>query len=102
MKASSLPERFPSFFAGLTVLSLSLVISSSIFAKAIREFRQANDVLTITGSAKRPINSDYIILRLSISSQEPTAKIAYQNLQRQINLVRVYLQKKQVPDRAIT
>ena len=84
MKASSVVERFPQLFAGLTVLSLSLVISSVVFAKAIRDFKQANDVLVITGSAKRPISSDYIIVRLSVSSRESTAKIAYQNLKNQI------------------
>ena len=101
MKASSSLERFPSLFAGLTVLALSLVGSSFIFAKAIREFKQANDVLVVTGSAKRPIKSDYIILRLSVSSQETTAKIAYQKLQRQIDLVRAYLKEQQVPNEVI-
>ncbi|VEP11553.1 conserved hypothetical protein [Hyella patelloides LEGE 07179] len=102
MKDPSSLERTPSLFAGLTVLSLSLVASSFIFAKAISEFKQANDVLVVTGSAKRPIKSDYIILRLSVSSQEATAKTAYQNLERQIELVQDYLAEKQVPDDAIT
>ena len=95
MKTSSLLERFPQLFAGLSVLSLSLVISSLVFAKSIQEFKQANDVLVITGSAKRPIKSDYIILRLSVSSQESTAKIAYQNLKSQIEQVQAYLKQKQ-------
>jgi uncharacterized protein len=102
MKASSIREHFPELFAGLTALSLSLVISSFIFAKAIREFKQANDVLMVTGSAKRPILSDYIILRFSVSSQEPTAQAAYQNLKNQTERLQTYLQKQQVPDDAIT
>ncbi len=79
-----------------------MVLSSFVFAEAIRDFKQANDVLVITGSAKRPIESDYIILRFSVSSQEPTAKAAYQNLKRQTERVRAYLQEQQVPDDAIT
>ena len=102
MKASSVLERFPQLFAGLTALSLSLVISSFVFAKAIREFKQANDVLVVTGSAKRPIRSDYIVLRFSVSSQEPTAKAAYQNLKRQRERVQAYLQEQKVPEDAIT
>ncbi|MDJ0648535.1 MAG: SIMPL domain-containing protein [Xenococcaceae cyanobacterium MO_188.B19] len=102
MKASSLMDRFPQLFAGLSVLSLALVISSLVFAKGIQEFKRANDVLVITGSAKRPIKSDYIILRLSVSSQESTAKIAYQNLKTQIEQVQAYLQEKQVSDDAIS
>ena len=102
MKASSLLDRFPQVFAGLSVLSLALVISSLVFAQGIQEFKRANDVLVITGSAKRPIKSDYIILRLSVSSQESTAKIAYQNLKTQIEQVQAYLKEEQVPDDAIT
>ncbi len=102
MKASSLLDRFPQVFAGLSVLSLALVISSLVFAQGIQEFKRANDVLVITGSAKRPIKSDYIILRLSVSSQESTAKIAYQNLKTQIEQVQAYLKEQQVPDDAIT
>jgi hypothetical protein len=102
VKGSSVRERFPQFFAGLAVLSLSLVVSSFIFAKAIREFKLANDVLTVTGSAKRPIQSDYIILRFSVSSQEPTAQAAYQNLKAQTEKLQAYLQQQQVPDDAIT
>lgn len=102
MKTSSVIDRFPQLFAGLTALSLSLVVSSFVFAKAIREFKQANDVLVVTGSAKRPIQSDYIILRFSLSSQEPTKKAAYQNLKDQIEKVQAYLKEQQVPDDAIT
>jgi len=102
VKASSVIERFPQLFAGLAVLSLSLVVSSFIFAKAIREFKLANDVLTVTGSAKRPIQSDYIILRFSVSSQEPTAQAAYQNLKTQTEKLQAYLQQQQVPDDAMT
>ena len=101
MKASSIGERFPQMFAGLAALSLSLVISSYIFAKAIREFKLANDVLIVTGSAKRPIESDYIILRFSLSSQEPTAPTAYQNLKRQTERLQAYLLEQQVPNQSI-
>ncbi|MGB5634973.1 MAG: SIMPL domain-containing protein [Waterburya sp.] len=102
MRTSSVLERFPQLFAGLAALSLSLVISSFIFAKTIREFKQANDVLMVTGSAKRPIQSDYIILRFSVSNQEPTAQAAYQNLKNQTKKLQAYLQEQQVPDDAMT
>ena len=101
MRASSIVKRFPQLFAGLTALSVSLVMSSFIFAQALREFKQANDVLIVTGSAKRPIQSDYIILRFSVSSQEPTAQDAYQNLKDQTERLQAYLQEQQVPDDAI-
>jgi hypothetical protein len=102
MKEPSSLEKFPQLFAGLTVLSLSLVISSLIGATAIRNFQQAKDVLVVTGSAKRAIRSDYIIWRLSISSQQPTAQTAYQDLKNQTERIKNYLKQKQVPDNVIT
>ncbi len=102
MKTASVFEGSLKLFPGLAVLSVSLVLSSFVFAEAIRDFKQANDVLVITGSAKRPIESDYIVLRFSVSSQEPTAKAAYQNLKLKTQRVRAYLKEQQVPDDAIT
>ena len=102
MKAFSSLEHFPQLFAGLVVLSCSLVISAFVGSEAIREFKQANDVLVVTGSAKRPIRSDYIIVRLAVSSQGPTAQDAYQDLKRQIAQIQAYLKNQQVPDEAIT
>ena len=102
MRTSSIQEHFPQLFAGLAVLSFSLIVSSFVFSKSIREFKQANDVLVVTGSAKRPIKSDYIILRFSLSSQEATAKAAYQNLKNQTERVQAYLQQQGVSDDALT
>ncbi len=102
MKAFSSLEHFPQLFAGLVVLSCSLIITAFIGSEAIREVKQANDLLVVTGSAKRPIRSDYIIVRLSVSSQDSTAQAAYQNLKRQTEQIQAYLQDQQVPDDAIT
>ena len=102
MKDSALLRRFPQVFAGLATLSLSLVLSSFIAAKAIRDFKQANDVLVVTGSAKRPIRSDYVVWRLSLSTQEAIAQSAYQNLDGQTKRLRAYLKEKQVPEEAVT
>jgi hypothetical protein len=102
MKEPSPVNRFPQLFAGLTVLSISLIVSSLVGASAIHDIQQTKDVLVVTGSAKRPIRSDYIIWRLSVSSQQPTAKAAYQDLKRQTERVQAYLKDKEVPEKAIT
>ena len=98
----SVLDRFPQVFAGLTILSLSLVVSSLIWGNAIRDFRQSDDALIVTGSAKRPIRSDYVVWRVSVSSQQPTAQAAYQDLKRQTERVQVYLNEQKVPENAIT
>ena len=94
--------RFPQLFAGLTVLSLALVISSFVGGHAIRNLRRQNDVLVVTGSAKRPIRSDYIIWRMSLSSQQATPQAAYQELKARTERVQRYLKEQQVPDDKIT
>lgn len=95
-------ERYPQLFAGLVALSLALVGSTFIGATALRDIKSTNDVLVVTGSAKRPIRSDYIIWRLSVSSQQPTSQAAYQDLKRQTERVQAYLRTNQVPADAIT
>ena len=80
MKDPPLSTGFPQLFAGLATLSLSLILSSWIAAKAIGDFKQADNVLVVTGSAKRPIRSDYIVWRLSVSTQGAIAQSAYRDL----------------------
>ncbi len=100
--SSSSDKPFPQLFAGLLALSGALVISSLVGATAIRNFKHANDVLVVTGSAKRPIRSDYMIWQFSVSSQRPTAQAAYQDLQRQSQRVQAYLKTQKVPEKAIS
>lgn len=102
MKTESAPDRFPQLFGGLVALSLAIVIGAFVGAGAIREVKRANDVLTITGSAKRPIRSDYIIWRAAVSSQQPTLPAAYQELKGYTERVQRYLKEKQVPDNEVT
>ena len=102
MNGDSVLNRFPQLFGGLFALSAAIVIGSFIGAGAIREVKSANDVLTVTGSAKRPIRSDYIIWRASVSSQQPTLAAAYQETKRYNTRIQSYLQQKKVPSEAIS
>lgn len=98
----SVQKPFPQLFAGLLALALGLVSSSLIAAQALENFKRADDVLVVTGSAKRPIRSDYVIWRFSVSSQQPTAQAAYQDLQRQSQRVKAYLKAQKIPDQVIS
>ena len=102
MQDLSSRDRFPQLFAGLAALSLALVVSSFVGANAIRNFRQANDALIVTGSAKRPIRADYVVWQVSVSSQQPTTQAAYRELKSQAERLQSYLKEQQVPDSAIT
>jgi uncharacterized protein len=95
-------DRFPQLLAGLTLVSISMIISSSLWAAAIRNIKQSGDAVVVIGAAQRQIKSDYIVWRISISSQQPTTPAAYKELKAGMERVRAYLKKANVPDTAIT
>jgi uncharacterized protein len=102
MEATNRRDHFPQIFAGLAVLSAAMIVSSFMWAGAIRNIKRVDDALVVTGSAKRPIRSDYIVWRIAISSQQPTAQAAYQQLKGWTNRVQAYLQEAKVPEAAVS
>src|SRR5689334_10158011 len=60
-------ERVP-LLAGLTVLAIAIVVGSLLIAGGIRD-RGRTDVITVTGSAKARIVSDYIIWDATLTSR---------------------------------
>jgi uncharacterized protein len=102
METVTLRDRFPQLFAGLTLLSIALIVSSSLWAGAVRNIKRSDDALTIIGAAKRSIKSDYIVWRVSLSSQQPTAQAAYQELTAWKTRVSAYLKAANVPESAIS
>jgi hypothetical protein len=91
---------FPQLFSGMLALSIALVGSAYLAGNALRSLR-SNDILTVIGSSTRPIRSDFVIWRSSVSSQQTTLPLAYQELKRYNERVRAYLKSKNVPDDAI-
>jgi hypothetical protein len=65
--------------AGLVVLALAIGLGSVAIAGGIRD-RNRSDVITVTGSAKKRIMSDYVVWDLSVTSQQPTAPDATREL----------------------
>jgi uncharacterized protein len=102
MESTGLRYRFPQLFAGLTLLSAALIVSSLLWAGAIRNMKRVDDGLLITGSAKRPIKSDYIVWRVSLASQQPTSQAAYQQLKTWTERVRRYLKAAKVPESEVS
>jgi uncharacterized protein len=96
MDSSRLRYRFPELLLGLGLLSVSMIVSSFLWAGAIRNVKRVDDALTITGSAKRPIKSDFIVWRISLASQQPTTQAAYQELKARIDRVQRYLKAAKV------
>jgi uncharacterized protein len=71
-------ERLP-LLGGLALLAIAFVIGSVAIGHGIRD-KNRNDVISVTGSAKKRIVSDYIVWNLSATSQQPTAPAAAREL----------------------
>lgn len=71
-------ERLP-LLLGLAVLGVFILVGSIFLADGIRDRGRA-DVLTVTGSARQGIDSDYVVWDASISSQQATPALAAREL----------------------
>jgi hypothetical protein len=98
------PEKvggFPQVFWGMVAIAIALTGGAIIGSSALRSLR-ASDSLTIIGSAKRPIQSDYVVWQSSVSTQQPTLQQAYQDLKRYSERVIAYLQSQKISNDAIS
>jgi hypothetical protein len=95
-------ERTPQLLLGMVALALALVLSAFIGAGAFKAARRAGDQIEVTGSAKRPIRSDFAVWRGSVATQSPVLADAYAEVTRQAQVVRQFLAQSGVADSLIT
>ena len=94
-------ERNCGSFCGMVVLSAAIVISSFLGAWAIRGIKKAGDMITVTGSAKKPIRSDFIIWSGSISTQKPTVQESYDDIKRYTDRLLSYFIENKIPESSL-
>jgi uncharacterized protein len=84
-------DRVP-LLAGLALLAVAFVIGAYEMADGFRERnREDADVIVVTGSAKQRIVSDYLIWNLSVSTQQPSASKAAEQLAGWTSTIRSFL-----------
>jgi hypothetical protein len=93
-------DRVP-LLIGLCVIALGLVAGSALIAAGIRD-RGKNDVITVTGSAKKQIVSNYVIWDGSVTSQRNTAAAAAKELESWTAQIQAFLHENGVQDGEIT
>jgi hypothetical protein len=76
--------------AGFALLGLAIGIGSVVLADGIRD-RNRNDTITVTGSAKARIVSDYVVWDSSVTSQARTPQEALTQLSSWTEQVRSFL-----------
>jgi len=82
-------ERLPQLI-GLTLLALALFVGLLALASGIRD-RGRNDTISVTGSARHPIVSDYIVWDASVQSQQATPAAALTELDRWTDRIKSFL-----------
>ena len=93
-------DRLP-LFAGLTLIALALGLGSYAIADGIRN-RNQNDVITVTGSAKRRIVADYVVWDVSVTSQKASAAAAANELAGWTDRIRSFLRQEGAQDSEVT
>lgn len=94
-------EKFPRyFFAGLLMIALGLVAVGAFTAQAIKEARRSNDIVTVTGSARKTVTSDYATWGVRIWCLDANTP-PYECVKRRGSRVVEYLVSKGVPGSAM-
>jgi hypothetical protein len=94
-------ERSGVFFAGVA-LAIGLVLASIIGGWSFVRGRRGDQVITVTGSARKNIRSDLVIWKSSITYQATTLADAYRSLSEAVPRVKAYLVNKGIPENLIT
>ena len=93
-------DRVP-LLVGLTLLAVAILVGSLAIGRGIRD-RGKTNVVTVTGSAKQRITSDYAIWDLSVSSQQDRPAAAAAQLAQWSKSVQAFLAGQGVKDDELT
>jgi uncharacterized protein len=88
-KLADVRDRVP-LLVGLTLLAVAVLLGSIAIGDGIRN-RNANDTVTVTGSAKQRVTSDFAIWDISVTSQDSSAAKAAEQLDAWTKTVREFL-----------
>ena len=86
----------------MIALAAGLVAASALTAGAVKNIRRADDEIQVTGSAKRPIRSDFIVWRLSVSTRGGTLQEASATLAGHSQRILGFLRQNTVADSVLT
>jgi uncharacterized protein len=64
----------------IALLAVALFVGLVVLADGIRDRDVVDDTITVTGSAKRQITSDFVVWNASITAQRPTTEAASRDL----------------------
>ncbi len=95
-------ERNNYWFNGGVALAVGLVLSALIFGWFFEKSKKGDEVITVTGSARKRIKSDLVVWSAGVTYQAATLAEAYRSLSENVPRVKQYLVSKGIPDGEIT
>jgi uncharacterized protein len=95
-------ERLGSGFGAGVALAIGLVIASVIGGWAFVKGKRGDQIITVTGSARKRIKSDLVIWKAGVSYQAPVLADAYRSLSENVPRVKSYLISKGIAENQIT
>lgn len=81
-----------------TILSIAIVISSFIFSFSISKLKTNNHSISVTGSARKSIVSDFSVWRSKIAVERSNLPDSYQALQNQSEIVKTFFINNKIPE----
>ena len=81
----------PELLLGLLALAIAAVITGIVVADAIRDVRKRRDTITVTGSAREPIDADVATWRIAVRAQRADPAAASRVMRTQAAAVRRFL-----------
>jgi hypothetical protein len=91
----------PELFLGLLALAVAAVWIATIFSATIHDAKHPNDTIVITGSARKPIDSDLVQWSLSVDGAGRTPIAAARRLKGESAAVESFLRGAGIPAAAI-
>lgn len=83
-------QRFPQLFFGLVVVAAGVAFSGTAVGDGIGT-RDDQEMISVTGSARKRITSDTVLWRASVTSSQPTPEAASRELARWVDRVTSFL-----------
>lgn len=83
------------------ILAVAIIASSSIGVTGIKEIKSDKNFLTVKGSAKQQITSDFVVWTGNYSATAYDLNTAYEMLKNSENKVRAYLVKQGLEEKSI-
>lgn len=92
----------PELFLGLLAIGVAVVVTAKIVAGAIHDARHTRDTISVTGSARKPIDSNLVRWSLRVAHESPDAATAARHLRGEVAATRTFLERAGIPGAAIS